>query len=134
MAEPALRLRVLTPRALVFDAPVRSLRVPTITGQVGLRPRSERALLGVEPGLILARDAGGWRFLASAGGLLRCDGPSALLLTPVAVSAESAEAVRTALDAALAGAGADLELRGLLQKLETGLMRELRNPALRAGT
>jgi len=126
MAERTLRLCVRTPQGVVCDAQVRSLRVPTDTGQVGLRPRSERAALGVEPGLVLALGADGPRFIATAGGLLRCEGYEATLLTPLAVVGTSAVAVRSELEAALRGASADLELRKVLQRLETGMLQELR--------
>ena len=49
MAEATLRFRVRTPQGITFEAALRSLRVPTDTGQVGLRPRAERTALGVEP-------------------------------------------------------------------------------------
>ena len=85
MDEETLRLVVRTPQGGVFDERVTSLRVPTDTGQVGLRPRSEEAALVVEPGLALAASSDGLRFVATAGGLLRCDGVEAVLLTPLAV-------------------------------------------------
>jgi F0F1-type ATP synthase epsilon subunit len=117
---------VRTPRGGVFDADVSSVRVPTDTGQVGLRPRSEAAALVVEPGLVLAGDSGGVRYIATAGGLLRCDGRQSFLLTPLAVVGESAEAVRAELEQALSKPGADLELRTVLQRLETGILQQLR--------
>lgn len=127
MAEPGLRLTVRTPTdARVFDGAVDSLRVPSDTGQVGLRPRSEPAALVVEPGLALASGADGLHFLATAGGLLRCDGETAVLLTPLAVAGRSAEAVRAGLEEALGASSADIELRAVLQRLETGILRELR--------
>jgi F0F1-type ATP synthase epsilon subunit len=124
--EDTLRLVVRTPQASVLDERVTSLRVPTDTGQVGLRPRSEPAALVVEPGLVLATRGHGIRFVATAGGLLRCDGEEALLLTPLAVVGESAEAVGTQLESALATPSADLELRAVLQRLEKGILQELR--------
>ena len=133
MAEGTLRLVVRTPYGGVLDAPVTSLRVPTDTGQVGLRPHSEPAALVVEPGLALAMTAGGLRFLATAGGLLRCDGEEAVLLTPLAVVGESAASVRSELDLALARPGPDRELRSILQRLEAGILQELRRPASVAG-
>lgn len=129
MADPMLRLCVRTPQGVAFEAPVRSLRVPTDTGQVGLRPRAERAALGVEPGLVLAHGPDGLRFLATAGGLLRCDGQEAMLLTPLAVVGVSAQAVAAELERTLHGASADIELRNVLQRLETGLLQELRRAA-----
>lgn len=124
-----LRLVVRTPEGPVFDDRVRSLRVATDTGQVGLRPRSETSAMVVEPGLVLARVADGLRFLATAGGLLRCDGSEAVLLTPLAVVGEGPQSVRARLDEALARPPADLELRTVLQKLEAGILQQLRRPA-----
>ncbi len=126
MAEEKLRLVVRTPQGGVFDEHVTSLRVPTDTGHVGLRPRSEEAALVVEPGLALAASSEGLRFVATAGGLLRCDGKEAMLLTPLAVVGESAESVRAELEEALGIPRADLELRAVLQRLETGILQELR--------
>jgi F0F1-type ATP synthase epsilon subunit len=126
VAEETLRLVVRTPQGGVFDERVTSLRVPTDTGQVGLRPRSELAALAVEPGLALAASGHGLRFVATAGGLLRCDGKEAVLLTPLAVVGESAEVVGAQLEEALGIPRADLELRAVLQRLETGILQELR--------
>ena len=133
MADETLRLVVRTPHGAVFDDRVSSLRVPSDTGQVGVRPRSEPAVLVVEPGLVLAAATRGLRFVATAGGLMRCDGKEAVLLTPLAVVGESAEAVRTELQKALGTPRADLELRAVLQRLETGILEQLRRAAPAAG-
>jgi F0F1-type ATP synthase epsilon subunit len=136
MAEQTLRLVVRTPQGGVLDERVISLRVPTDTGQVGLRPRSEAAALVVEPGLVLATGIDRLSFIATAGGLLRCDGKQAVLLTPLAVIGESAEAVRAELAKALGTPSPDLELRSVLQRLQTGILQELRgttSPAERGG-
>jgi F0F1-type ATP synthase epsilon subunit len=124
---------VRTPQGVVFDERVTSLRVPSDTGQVGLRARSEAAALVVEPGLALAASTDGLRFVATAGGLLRCDGVEAVLLTPLAVVGESADSVRAELAEALRTPRAELELRAILQRLETGILQELRREASAAG-
>jgi F0F1-type ATP synthase epsilon subunit len=129
MAEALLRFTVQTPERTAFEAELVSLRLPTDSGQVGLRPRGEASLLAVEPGLVLAKTRDGLRFVATAGGLLRCDGRGATLLTPLAVTGESAQAVAQALDEALRAGRADLELHSLLQRLETGILVELRGGA-----
>ena len=133
MDEETLRFVVRTPQGGVLDERVTSLRVPTDTGQVGLRPRAEAAALVVEPGLALAASSDGLRFLATAGGLLRCDGKQAVLLTPLAVVGDSAEVVRAELSQALETPSRDLELRAVLQRLETGILQELRRGASAAG-
>jgi F0F1-type ATP synthase epsilon subunit len=136
MGDETLRLVVRTPEGCVLDEPISSLRVPTDTGQLGLRPRCEPAALVVEPGLALAGGEAGLRFVATAGGLLRCDGRMVVLLTPLAVIGRSAEAVRAELERALGTSSPDLELRAVLQRLETGILQELRrsSPAARGAS
>ena len=109
-----------------MDELVTSLRVPTDTGQVGLRPRSEPAALVVEPGLVLANGRHGLLFVATAGGLLRCDRDQAVLLTPLAVVGDSAESVQMRLGEALRAPRADTELRGMLGRLEAAILQEVR--------
>ena len=127
MADATLQLVVRTPREVVAELEVLSLRVASDTGQVGLRPGCEPAVLAVEPGLALAATAAGLRFLATAGGALRCDGRRAVLLSPIAVMGEDAESVSRLLEAALDGPGADADLRRALGRLEAALLRELRD-------
>jgi F0F1-type ATP synthase epsilon subunit len=126
MASEQLRFQVRTPQGRVLDELVRSIRLPSDTGQVGLRPRSEPCALVVEPGLVLAAHDTGLRIVATAGGLLRCDGEEAVLLTPLAVVGESAEAVRDELSTRLGTPSPDLELRSVLQRFETGILENLR--------
>ena len=132
MADATLHAVVRTPRGVVLDEGVRSLRVPSDTGQVGLRPRSEPTALAVEPGLVLAMTGSGLRFLVTTGGLLRCDGERAVLLTPLAVVGESVAALRAELEGALRLPEAELELRKVLQRLETGILEELRRTTRRS--
>jgi F0F1-type ATP synthase epsilon subunit len=126
MADEMLQLVVRTPEGCVLDERVGSLRVPTDTGQVGLRPRCVPAALVVEPGLVLGEEEAGLRFIATAGGLMRCDGRRAVLLTPLAVLGRSVESVSEELALALGRSSPDLELRTVLQRLEKGILQELR--------
>ena len=64
---------------------------------------------------------------------MRCDGVEAVLLTPLAVVGESAESVRAELSEAMDIPRADLELRAVLQRLETGILQEIRRGASAAG-
>jgi F0F1-type ATP synthase epsilon subunit len=134
VAEETLRLVVRTPQGSVFDERLTSLRMPTDTGQVGLRPRSEAAAFVVEPGLVLAMSRTRLRLIATAGGLLRCDGQEAILLSPLAVVGESADSVRSELEALLGVSRADLEVRAVLQRLETGILQEVRRGTSPTGT
>jgi F0F1-type ATP synthase epsilon subunit len=121
-----LHVVVRTPREVVAELDVRSLRVPTDTGQVGIRPRTEGTVTPVEPGLVLAHTADGMRAIGTAGGLLRATAREAVLLTPLAVLGDDAPAVLEAVDAALAGPDPERELRLAIERLETGLLREIR--------
>jgi F0F1-type ATP synthase epsilon subunit len=121
-----LEVVVRTPRDVVATLRARSLRIPSDTGQVGLRPRCEATVVAVEPGLVLAWTPEGVQYLATAGGLLRCDGREASLLTPVAVAGSDAASVRAQLEEALSMPRAEIELRRAIERLETGILYELR--------
>jgi F0F1-type ATP synthase epsilon subunit len=125
MPDRSLQLVIRTPRAVVFDAAVASIRVPTETGQVGLRPRSEATVFAVEPGLILVRDARFLRYAGTAGGLLRCDGASVVILTPLAVVGDELDTVLKQLDETLAVPNTEQEVRTMLRRLEQNILQEL---------
>jgi F0F1-type ATP synthase epsilon subunit len=124
-----LRLLIRTPHETVLDAQVRGARVPTETGQVGLRPREEPLVLVVEPGLVILRMDGGVRFAATAGGLLESDRERAMLYTPFAVLGEVEPEVLAALDRALATPDSELSARRRLGELEQRIVQELRHRA-----
>jgi F0F1-type ATP synthase epsilon subunit len=128
-----LHFVVRTPAGSVLDTDVTSLRVPSDTGQVGLHPGAETAALVVEPGLALATERDRRRFVATGGGLLRCDGREVVLLTPLAVVGDSAAAVQGELEEALRTPRSDIELRAILQRLETGILQELRHSTSPSG-
>ena len=122
-----LRLIVRTPREVVLELDATSLRVPTESGQVGMRPRVEALVLAVEPGLVLVRHGDSLHFIGSAGGLLRCDGKRASLLTPLAVAGKDEDEVMTALEQALAQPNVELEARVTLSRFQSRILRELRS-------
>lgn len=132
MNEPELHVVIQTPRQtlLAFDAT--SMRVPTLSGQVGLRPRVEPTVLAVEPGLMLLSHGDVLRYVGTAGGLLHCDGRQVNVLTPLAVSAQTADAVVKELEAAMAEPDEEAEARAMLGRLETSILRELRSQSQRA--
>jgi F0F1-type ATP synthase epsilon subunit len=121
----ALHVVIRTPREVVLEHNVASLRVPTQTGQVGLRPRCEPAVLAIEPGLILLRRNGDFRYAGTAGGLLRCTGEEANLLTPLAVIGDVLEQVQAELEQALSEPSEEMEVRSALTRLETNILQEL---------
>ncbi len=126
MSEPYLHLMVRTPREVILEDDVSSVRVPTETGQVGLRPRVEPLVLAVEPGLVVLRTDASYRFAGTAGGLLRSDGNNATLLTPLAVAGNDDVAVIKSLEAAMERPSAEMEARALLGRLQSNILHELR--------
>ncbi|WP_338865008.1 hypothetical protein [Myxococcus stipitatus] len=120
-----LRFIICTPRARVVDERVDSVRLPTGSGQVGLRPRQEAFASGVEPGLCLLRKGGGVRFAATAGGLLQARGDEAVLYTPFAAAGDRGEEVLAALSHVLAMPDSELTMRRRLGELEQRIVHEL---------
>jgi len=127
MPRPTLHVMIRTPSKTVVDQVVAAVRVPTQTGQVGLRPRGEPTVLAVEAGLIILRLNGGMRYAGTAGGLLHTSGDSASLLTPLAVAGNDVESVSRQLDTLLAAPSEEMELRRMLGRLETRILQELRH-------
>ena len=127
----ALRFVVRTPREVVLEDDTRAVRVPTETGQVGLRPRGEPVVLGVEPGLVAVHRAAGTLFVATAGGLLEHGRDACTLYTPFAIAGADADQVVAALERALAMPEGDLAARRQLGQLEQRIIGELRPPEVR---
>ena len=125
MTRHRIRAIIRTPSETVADQDVAALRVPTQTGQVGIRPRGEPTVLAVEAGLILLRLNEGNRFAGTAGGLLHTNGKSASLLTPLAVVGDDVESVSRQLDAMLSAPSEEMEVRRTLGRLETRILQEL---------
>jgi F0F1-type ATP synthase epsilon subunit len=124
-----LRFVVLTPHAVVLDEHVESARVPTATGQVGLRPRGEPLLTALEPGLVLFTVDGALRFAATAGGLFEGNREQAVVYTPFAVVGEQPDELLEALDEALATPESEIAARRRLGELEDRIVEALRGGA-----
>ena len=126
MAEQ-LHLVIRTPRGAVFDGPVRSVRLPTESGQVGLRARQEPLVLAVEPGLLVLHADQATLFAATAGGLLEGAREQSSLYPPFAVVGAAGSEVLDALDHALATPDAELAARRRLDEIERRILRQLRH-------
>ena len=126
MSERKLHVTIRTPHETVVDQDASAVRIPTHTGQVGLRPRGEPSVLAVEPGLIVLRIDGHRQYVGTAGGLLHANGKSASLLTPLAVTGESLEAVSQRLEQRLSAPNEELEVRRMLGRLEKRIVQEAR--------
>jgi F0F1-type ATP synthase epsilon subunit len=125
MAASTVRFVVRTPHEVVFDADVRSVRVLTDTGHVGVRPRMESLVLPVEAGLVLVHTRDHVAFIGSAGGLLSSDGALVTLFTPLGVVGTDPAAIRASLDQAFAEPGSEFAVRARLGKLEGRILAEL---------
>jgi F0F1-type ATP synthase epsilon subunit len=121
-----LRITIRTPGETVFEGEVVSMRVPTHTGQVGLRPRAEPSVLAVEAGLIVLKTESDTKYAGTAGGLLHTNGQSASLLSPLAVVGSNVESVSQQLDILLSAPSEEMEVRRTLGRLETRILQELR--------
>lgn len=122
-----LRLIVRTPREVVWDQQVASVRIPTETGQVGVHPRTEPFIAPVESGVVLVRTDSGDTLIGVMGGLLSVTRGMTTLLTPMAVIGTDAAALRTSLDAALASPDVELAARRTLARLEGRIVSELQS-------
>ena len=120
-----LRLIVRTPREVVVETDARSIRVLTETGHVGLRPKMESVILTVEAGLALVDRENSFLFLGTAGGLLKCDGTLATLLTPLAVAAENQESVMRELQKQLSEPKAELAVRTTINNIQSSILTEI---------
>ncbi len=125
MPDVTLHLVIRMPREIVLESDVVSIRVPTVTGQVGLRPRCEPQVLAVEPGLIVVRLSDSACYAGTAGGLLHCDGKTVSLLTPVAVVGDELTSVLEVLDRTLSAPSVERDVRTMLARLEQKLLEEL---------
>ncbi len=127
MTRSELPFVIRTPREIILESDILSLRVPTHTGQVGLRPRSEPTVMPVEAGLIVMRLPRGIMYAGTAGGLLHIDGVAASLLTPLAVVGDDIESVSRDLEAMLSAPSEEMEVRRSLGRLETRILQELKH-------
>lgn len=125
MTKSTLHFVIRTPQEIVLESDVSSVRVPTETGQVGLRSHCEATVLAVEPGLIVVRQDDRTRFVGTAGGLLHCDKTMVSLLTPVAVVGDDLTTCLEKLDQELAVPSTERETRTLLGRLEKNILQEL---------
>lgn len=130
MAERRLHITVRTQYEIVFEADATALRVPTESGQVGLRPRVEATLLAVEAGLVLVKIGARTQYIGTAGGLLSCDGVSTTLLTPLAVVGDDEQTILEALEHALQEPSEELQARTTLGRLEGEILHEIRQARL----
>ncbi len=125
MTKSKLQVIIRTARETVVDQEVVGLRVPTQSGQVGLRPRCEPSVLAIEAGLIVLRLNATLLYVGTAGGLLHTSADQASLLTPLGVVGDNVDSVSQQLDALLAAPSEEMKARRALGQLETRILQEL---------
>ncbi len=120
-----LHVTIRTPRKTIVEQEVLALRVPTLSGQVGIRPRGEPTVLAIEAGLILISLNSGTLYAGTAGGLLHTSRSAASLLTPLAVVGDDIESVSRQLDQILSEPSDEMDVRRTLGRLEKRILQEL---------
>jgi F0F1-type ATP synthase epsilon subunit len=120
---------VRSPETVVFDKEVDALRVPTETGQVGIRHGAEPIVFIVEAGLLLARIGATTHFIGCAGGILDSTREQVNILTPFAIVHTSADTVLKELNERMTTPDAELIARRHLGELEMRIASELRRRA-----
>lgn len=128
-----IRAVVRTPTAVLFDGGVHSVRLPTPTGQVGVRARAEAWVTALSPGLVLLQRHDGVVYAGTAGGLARNDGQTLALFSPFAAVGAAAD-VLAALAAARADEEGELAALRNLSELEQRITAELRSGHTASGT
>ncbi|MCB9683141.1 MAG: hypothetical protein H6733_16875 [Alphaproteobacteria bacterium] len=123
MAE--LRAVVRMPTGTAFDADVVGARLPTPTGQVGVRPGAEPFVTALDSGLVLLQTAEGTVFAGTAGGVARHDGATLTLFSPFAAVGD-ADAVLAALDHARSRQDGELAALRALSELESRITADVR--------
>lgn len=123
----SMKTTIRTPSETVFEGDVISLRVPTHTGLVGLRPRAEPSVLAVEAGLIILKTERGTKYAGTAGGLLHTNRQMSSLLTPLAYIGNDVESVSRQLDLLLATPSEEMDVRHTLTRLQTRILQEIRD-------
>jgi F0F1-type ATP synthase epsilon subunit len=127
MPPGTLHFIVRTPHAVAVEIDVHSIRIPTESGQVGLRPQIEPQIIAVEAGLVLVRNGPhDMRFIGTAGGLLVAEKVRATLMTPLALSGADRSSIMDQLQKALGEPNDEMQARAMLANLEEEIISEMR--------
>ena len=125
-----IQLLVRTPHEVILSVPIRSMRVLTETGHVGLRPGMEPSILPLEAGVVHATTVAGEPrseiYIGTAGGLLMYDHQTVTLLTPIAVVGADHDELASQFDDLMTKSNSELEARTAFNKLEGHILSELR--------
>jgi F0F1-type ATP synthase epsilon subunit len=134
MPARTLHFTVRTPHDVILEIEARSIRIPTESGQAGLRPQNEPQIVAVEPGLLVVHTDGNvTRFVGTAGGLLVTERARATVMTPLAVVGSDRDSIIKQLQTALGEPNEEMHARAMLVNLEDEILRELRRTSGLAG-
>ena len=127
MPARTLHFIVRTPHEVILETEARSIRIPTESGQVGLRPQNEPQIIAVEAGLVLLHtEHDETRFIGTAGGLLVAERLRATLMTPLAVFGSDRNSIIDQLQTALGEPNEEMQARAMLANLEEEIISEMR--------
>jgi len=82
-----LTLEIVTPAGRAFAGEGEMVTLPTVDGQIGVRPRHAPMLTRLAPGEILVRTAGGEEPFAVGEGLVTVTGDRVAIVTDMAIKA-----------------------------------------------
>jgi F-type H+-transporting ATPase subunit epsilon len=92
VAEPTLRLEIVTPDGVVFSGDVEMVTLTGVEGELGILPQHVRMMTRMLPGELVARRRDGDALLAVGGGLVEVRGDGVSVLTDMAVPADQIDA------------------------------------------
>ncbi len=88
MMASTLKLELVTPDAVAYSADVRSVTLPSVTGQITVLPHHVRLLTRIVPGEIIVHHEGRNESVVVGGGLVQVTGARVAIATDMAVPAE----------------------------------------------
>jgi F-type H+-transporting ATPase subunit epsilon len=93
MAE-TLRLEIVTPDAIAYDADVEMVTLPGVEGQLGIYPGHTPVMTRIVPGEIIVQTNGRDALLAVGEGLVRITNTHVAILTDMAIPADHIDEAR----------------------------------------
>jgi F-type H+-transporting ATPase subunit epsilon len=91
-----LKLRIVTPEAIVFSEDVHMVTLPAIEGEMGIYPQHVRLITQVVPGEMIVTKDGQDRYLAVGEGLVEVTANTVSIVTDMAIPAENIDEAKAA--------------------------------------
>ncbi len=93
MAE-TLKLEIVTPQAVVYEADVQMVTLPAVDGQIGVLPKHVPLLTQLTPGELIVRRDGTETLMAVGEGLVQITADRVSIVTDMAVAADRIDDAR----------------------------------------